>query len=150
MEKITSKLRHRNLPLLLLQAREAVLGEFRPLLNQQGVTEQQWRVIRALASHGPMEPRQIGAMCCISGPSLTGILARMDAVGLILRSRLEQDQRRLLVSLTDAARQVVSELAPQVEARYRELEALVGADFTALLYEMLDALVMRLGVPEGE
>ena len=40
--------RHRNLPLLLLHAREGVIGQFRPILNAHGVTEQQWRIIRAL------------------------------------------------------------------------------------------------------
>jgi len=94
----TPVIHHRNLPLLLLQSREAVLARFRPLLNQQGVTEQQWRVIRALDQVGPMEPRQIGSMCCISSPSMAGILARMDDMGLISRQRMEQDQRRVLVA----------------------------------------------------
>jgi len=79
----TPVIHHRNLPLLLLQSREAVLARFRPLLNQQGVTEQQWRVIRALDQVGPMAPRQIGSMCCISSPRMAGILARMDDMGLI-------------------------------------------------------------------
>ena len=48
---------HRNLPLLLLQAREGVLAHFRPILNAHGVTEQQWRIIRALLEGGPLEPR---------------------------------------------------------------------------------------------
>ena len=54
-----SSLRHRNLALLLLQARESVMAEFRPLLNEHGLTEQQWRVIRALLHDGPLEPRQL-------------------------------------------------------------------------------------------
>lgn len=135
---------HRNLPLLLLQARESVLARFRPLLNQQGVTEQQWRVIRALDQVGPIEPRQIGSMCCISSPSMAGILARMDDLGLISRQRMEQDQRRVLVTLTEKGQQTVAALAPQIEACYQDIEGLVGAEFTHLLYDMLDALTSRL------
>ena len=51
---------HRNLPLLLLQARERVINRFRPLLNAQHITEQQWRIVRLLLESGPLEPRQIG------------------------------------------------------------------------------------------
>ena len=40
---------HRNLPQALLRAREAVMRYFRPNLKIAGVTEQQWRVIRALS-----------------------------------------------------------------------------------------------------
>ena len=51
------ELRHRNLPLLLLQAREHVIARFRPILNANGITEQQWRIVRALIDTGPLEPR---------------------------------------------------------------------------------------------
>jgi hypothetical protein len=72
---------HRNLPLLLLQARERVIANFRPALNAAGVTEQQWRIVRALLEQGPLEPRQIVGLCAISSPSLAGVLARMDDLG---------------------------------------------------------------------
>jgi hypothetical protein len=43
MDSDPPRFAHRNLPLLLLQARESVIGRFRPVLNAHGVTEQQWR-----------------------------------------------------------------------------------------------------------
>lgn len=146
---VTPVIHHRNLPLLLLQSREAVLARFRPLLNQQGVTEQQWRVIRALDEVGPMEPRQIGSMCCISSPSMAGILARMDDMGLISRQRMEQDQRRVLVAVTPKGQQTVAALAPLIESCYQDIEAVIGADFTHLLYDMLDALTHSLNAGRG-
>ena len=48
MSSSKQSLKHRNLPLLLLQAREGVISRFRPILTEAGFTEQQWRVIRAL------------------------------------------------------------------------------------------------------
>ena len=71
----TAKFTHRNLPLLLLQARENVIARFRPNLNAHRVTEQQWRIVRALLERGPMEQREIVAVCHISSPSLAGVLA---------------------------------------------------------------------------
>jgi hypothetical protein len=39
---------HRNLPRLLLQARESVMGHTRPSLRAHGLSDQQWRVLRVL------------------------------------------------------------------------------------------------------
>lgn len=136
---------HRNLPLALLQARESVLGRFRPVLNAAGVTEQQWRVIRAIATHGPLEPRELVEACCISSPSLAGVLARMDDLGLVRRERHEADQRRVSVSLTPKSRALVARMAPRVEATYRELEARLGKAEVAALFDALDRIVEALG-----
>ena len=140
---------HRNLPLLLLRARECVIGRFRPLLNRHGITEQQWRVVRALTERGPMEPREIVAECCLSSPSLAGVLARMEDTGLVSRKRLAHDQRRLLVSLTPKSRALVARMAPQVEAIYAEIEAHIGVEFTQRLFGALDRLVGALGGSAG-
>jgi homoprotocatechuate degradation regulator HpaR len=137
--------KHRNLPLLLLQAREAVLSRFRPLLKANGVSEQQWRIVRALIDSGPMEPRQIVQLCGISSPSLTGVLARMDELGWVRRERFDNDARRVMVTLTPKSRALVRRLAPDIEALYVEIEKLVGRELTQSLYQSLDALIARLG-----
>jgi homoprotocatechuate degradation regulator HpaR len=138
-------IRHRNLPLLLLQARERVIVRFRPILNEHGVTEQQWRLIRALLERGPMEPRELVDLCQISSPSLAGVLARMDEAGWVQRSRVEGDQRRVRVSPTAQSVALAEAMAPQIEAAYAEIEARLGADFTQRFYAVLDELVARLG-----
>ena len=137
--------KHRNLPLLLLHAREGVIARFRPILNAHGVTEQQWRIVRALLERGPLEPRQIGTVCRISSPSLAGVLSRMDDLGLVKRERLANDQRRVKVSLTAKARALASRLAPQIEAVYQGIEEHVGPEFTARFYAALDELISLLG-----
>ena len=139
---------HRNLPLLLLQAREGVIARFRPILNSHGVTEQQWRIVRALLERGPLEPRQIVGLCGISSPSLAGILARMDDLGLVQRERMDHDQRRVSVTLTDRSRALASALAPQIEAVYQDLEAQIGSEFIARFYATLDELITLLGNAE--
>ncbi len=143
--------KHRNLPLLLLQAREGVISHFRPILNAHGITEQQWRIVRALLEHGALEPRQIGSVCRISSPSLAGVLARMDDLGLVRRERLAEDQRRVRVSLTARSRSLAATMAPQIEAVYAAIEAHIGADFIERFYATLDELIEMLGqVPEPE
>jgi homoprotocatechuate degradation regulator HpaR len=132
---------HRNLPLLLLQAREGVIAHFRPILNAHGVTEQQWRILRALLETGPLEPRQIGEACRISSPSLAGVLSRMDDLGYVRRERLASDQRRVMVTPTAKSRALAAAMAPQIEAVYQAIEAHIGADFIQRFYATLDELI---------
>jgi len=138
---------HRNLPMLLLRAREGVLAHFRPVLKAHGITEQQWRIVRVLVERGPLEPRQLVDLCCISSPSLAGILARMDDLGMVARERVGHDQRRVRVSLTPVGRRLAARMAPRIEAVYRDIEAHIGADFTARFYRTLDELITMMDEP---
>ena len=144
MSAESGKLRHRNLPLLLLQAREHVISRFRPILNAHGITEQQWRIVRELIDTGPMEPRQICEICRISSPSLAGVLSRMEELGYIKRKRLAHDQRRLRVSLTPRSRALAARMAPQIEATYRDIETVIGREFSARFYRALDEMIGAL------
>ncbi|MGH1360822.1 MAG: homoprotocatechuate degradation operon regulator HpaR [Burkholderiaceae bacterium] len=130
--------------MLLLQAREATIARFRPILTAHGLTEQQWRVIRALLDEGPLEPRQIGALSCISSPSLAGVLARMDSLGLVRRNRMSHDQRRVTVELTAKSRQLARKLRPEIEVVYRAMEAQAGGETISRLYATLDDLLRQL------
>lgn len=142
-------LAHRNLPLLLLQARESVIAHFRPILNAHGLTEQQWRIVRALVDAGPLEPRQIVELCRISSPSLAGVLARMDDLGLVSRERVAHDARRVRVSLTERSRALAAAMAPEIEATYAAIEARVGGEFIQGFYRTLDELIQLLGTPDA-
>ena len=71
---------HRNLPRLLLQARESVMAHTRPSLREHGLSDQQWRVLRALASHhGPIEVTLLATATYILPPSLSRILKDLAA-----------------------------------------------------------------------
>jgi homoprotocatechuate degradation regulator HpaR len=136
---------HRNLPLLLQQARESVIANFRPILNSHGLTEQQWRIVRVLVDGGPLEPREIVTRCGISSPSLAGVLARMDDLGLVARERMAGDARRVRVSATARSRALAAAMAPQIAATYAALEDRLGPGVIDQVYRTLDDLIARLG-----
>jgi homoprotocatechuate degradation regulator HpaR len=144
MTPTSTRLRHRNLPLLLLQARERVISHFRPILNANGVTEQQWRIVRVLYEVPSLEPREIVELCRISSPSMTGVLSRMEELGLVARRRLPHDQRRVRVSLTARARAMAARMAPKIDATYRRIEQNIGGEFSARLQQALDQLLATL------
>jgi homoprotocatechuate degradation regulator HpaR len=140
VERQSVKLKNPNLPLLLLRGRERLLSYFRPILNAQGLTEQQWRILRVLLEES-LEPRQICEVCCISSPSLVGVLARMHQLDLIHRSPVAGDQRRVLISVTSRARRLAAAIIPEIEGAYREIEARIGKP---MLREMQNALEQLL------
>ena len=143
-------LTHRNLPLLLLLARERVIGLFRPILHAHGLTEQQWRIVRVLVEFGALEPRQIGRLCALSSPSLAGILARMQEQGLIARAGVAHDKRRQAISATPRSRRLAARLAPEIAATYRGLEQRLGEAFVHDVYRALDGLIAALPPDAGE
>jgi homoprotocatechuate degradation regulator HpaR len=144
-----SPLRHKNLPHLLLQSREALMSRFRPLLNQHGITEQQWRIIRVLLDEDGLEPRQLCERCLISSPSITGVLMRMEEAGLIKRERMEHDQRRVKVTVTATTKKLGKSMALIVEREYLALEKLVGVKQLQQVYDVLDTLLQNLEAPDA-
>lgn len=132
---------HRNLPRLLLQAREAVMAHTRPSLREHGLSDQQWRVLRVLGEHGVVETGRVAREAFILGPSLTGVLARMERDGLIQRQRDPEDARRTVVQATEQGLRLVNTLSHTIEAHYQWMEQTLGKDRLQQLYELLDAVI---------
>ncbi|MDH6592303.1 homoprotocatechuate degradation regulator HpaR [Variovorax sp. TBS-050B] len=132
---------HRNLPRLLLQAREAVMAHTRPSLREHALSDQQWRVLRVLGEHGAVETGRVAREAFILGPSLTGVLARMERDELISRSRDPEDQRRTVVEATPRGMRLVKKLSSSIEAHYQWMEQSLGKKKLAQLYVLLDELI---------
>ena len=132
---------HRNLPRLLLQAREAVMAHNRPWLREHGLSDQQWRVLRVLGEHGVVETGRVAREAYILGPSLTGVLARMERDGLVRRERDPEDQRRTVIEATAKGLKMVERLSRSVEGHYQWLEKSLGKQKLAQLYQLLDELI---------
>ena len=144
---------HRNLPRLLLEAREAVMLHTRPSLREHGLSDQQWRVLRVLGEHahepGGVETGRVATEAFLLGPSLTGVLTRMARDGLIERQRCLQDARRTVVRATPAGLAKVQALSQTIEAHYTWMAQHLGAKQLTALYHLLDQLI-ALEVPGAQ
>jgi homoprotocatechuate degradation regulator HpaR len=142
---------HRNLPRLLLQAREAVMAHTRPSLREHGLSDQQWRVLRVLGEHAHctegVETGRVAKEAFLLGPSLTGVLTRMERAGLIARSRCAQDARRTVVRATPLGLSKVSQLSQAIEAHYEWMESELGKHKLAQLYQLLDTVIQLETTP---
>jgi homoprotocatechuate degradation regulator HpaR len=144
---------HRNLPRLLLEAREAVMLHTRPSLREQGLSDQQWRVLRVLGEHahesGGVETGRVATEAFLLGPSLSGVLTRMERDGLIERQRCPQDARRTVVRATAAGLAKVQALSQTIEAHYTWMAQHLGPTQLTALYHLLDQLI-ALEVPGAQ
>lgn len=137
-----TRLRYRNLPLLLLQAREALMQHWRPALREHGLSDQQWRVLRVLREQSDgLETGRLAEQAFILGPSLTGILARMQRDGLVTRERSGEDARRSVVRATVQGRALAEALTGSIAAQYEDLAQHLGAEPLEQLYGLLDGLL---------
>ncbi len=130
----------RSLPMSLLRAREAVMRQFRPSLRRHELTEQQWRILRALAAVETIEVTELARTAFLLGPSLSRILRDLEARQLIERRVAEADQRRAVVSISADGLKLIEAVAPSSEAIYAAITRRYGARKLAELQDMLHAL----------
>lgn len=119
------------------------MTHFRPILNQHGITEQQWRVIQALEEFGDLEPRKLCEECCILSPSMAGILKRMEDMALISKLPM-QDQRRVCIRLSPKAQKLFAIVQQQVTKEYLHIEENLDVQTLQKLYVILDKLIEKV------
>lgn len=73
---------------------------YRPLLEPLGLTYPQYLVMLALWEHAPSTVGALGEALGLDSATLTPLLKRMEAGGLVTRSRDAADERRVLVEPT--------------------------------------------------
>src|ERR1700757_4458282 len=86
----------------------AVLAVYRPLLEPLGLTHPQYLVMLTLwdhqktGQHKPLSVKEIAATLQMDSATLSPMLKRLEAVGLITRTRNAVDERTTDVKLTPA------------------------------------------------
>lgn len=136
----------RSLPMALLRARESVMRHFRPSLRAHDLTEQQWRILRALTGIDEIEATDLARTAFLLGPSLSRILRDLETRRLIERRTPKDDLRRNIVSITPKGLRLIEAVAPTSEAIYAEFTRRYGAAKLAELHVMLRRLEDCLAV----
>ena len=133
-----------SLPMALLKAREAAMNRFRPHLREHGLTEQQWRAIRALSEYGELEVSQLAERSLLLAPSLTRILQFLVHNKIARRKSDPKDQRRSKISLTVKGKKLFASVAKESEQLYARITEEFGDTnmqaLYALLYEFWDVM----------
>jgi MarR family transcriptional regulator, organic hydroperoxide resistance regulator len=86
----------------LYSASRAVINAYRPLLDEVGLTYPQYLVLLVLWERGPQSVKALGAALHLDSGTLSPLLKRLEAAGLVRRERQRGDERSVLITLTDA------------------------------------------------
>ncbi len=108
-------------------AARSVLAIYRPLLEPMGLTHPQYLVMLALWGRSPLSVKELGEMLQLDAPTLSPLLKRLEAAGLLTRARDPRDERQLRIELTQQ-----------------------GHDLRAMALGVPPAVVARIGVELGE
>ncbi len=136
--------------MLLLLAREAVMQRWRPFLHARQLTDQQWRVMRALREVESLEIIELGKRCCIHPASLSRIVPKLAADGIVSRYHNLTDQRRVVVSLTPRGRDMAEDAIADGTRVYEQLAREVGAERLENVCRVLEELIEHLAAPGGK
>lgn len=97
----------------------------RAIARASGLTNAQMLVLHTLSDSGQEMPKDIARRLGVSQATVTALVDRMEARGLVRRARREADRRMVWVILTDKGRQVLRDAPdPLHEAFIRRFEAL--------------------------
>lgn len=133
----------KNIPLLLMRVRELMMSNFRPILTEWNLTEQQWRILRALYESHTLEPRELCEICCILSPSMAGILKRMEELELIVKVPSKTDKRRVLVEMAPGVGVMVKKILAANMQAYDDFASQIGDQLLTNLEENLVSVLQK-------
>jgi MarR family transcriptional regulator, organic hydroperoxide resistance regulator len=132
----------------LYAASRAMTNIYRPLLDDLGVTYPQYLVLIVLWEHEPQTVKNLGNLLYLDSGTLSPLLKRLEAAGLITRTRDVEDERAVKVSLTATGR----DLKAHVVSFPDQIEQKVGlpADDFAMLHTLLQQVIVNLTTPDDD
>lgn len=119
---------------------------YKPLLDPFGITYPQYLALIALRTQEGRTVGELGERLFLESNTLTPLIKRLEAAGLVTRTRDKADERVVRVHLTDAGRTVTDQALACVPGQVFEASGLTGglvADMNKVLAALRDALLKR-------
>ncbi|MCR5306398.1 MAG: MarR family transcriptional regulator [Oscillospiraceae bacterium] len=120
----------------------AVIKQYHPCLDQIGLTYTQYVTMMVLWDERQISVRDLGKRLYLDSGTLTPVLKSMESKGYVTRQRSEQDERLLIISLTDAGEALRGNAAviPEQVGCRLGLSAEDAVKLYKLLYQVLGTL----------
>lgn len=133
-----------NIGWLLSSAARLAQRRLSARLVEHGITPPQWTVLAALWAEDGLTLSSIAQTTAFDGPTMTGIVDRLEKGGMVRRQRDSLDRRKVTVFLTDSGRDLQRSLRLLVDATEREtLEGLTAVQIETL-FVTLRAIIDNL------
>lgn len=122
----------------LYVAAKEVVRKYRPFLEPLGLTYTQYIAMMVMWEHKSVTVGRLGELLCLDTGTLTPMLKKMEAAGLVSRKRSKEDERSVNISITKAG-EALKEKAAQVPLKMAQCTSLTAEDAAKLL-ELLNKL----------
>lgn len=136
-----------SLEYLLARANRHVSQRLESVLQTEGLTIEQFRVLDLLAEGEGYATGELAEAVMLSLPTATRVLDRMVNNALIYRAPDAKDRRKVLVFISDKGLALLERLRVNVRSREQQIAELLGGRETERLLSMLERLVIRIDVP---
>lgn len=130
---------------LLARASHGISGQFHQQVRAAGLSVPEWRVLASLAEGDGRPVGEVAALVLAKQPTLTKLIDRMAAAGLVRRGRSAGDGRQRLVYITAAGRRRVAPLLAAAKRHEAAVLAALGAADAGRLKGLLRRLIDRAG-----
>ena len=120
------------------------MKKFIPSLRENGLSPQQWRVIRALNEEAGLDITELANRCFLLMPSLSRIIQNLEKRELVSRNQSSLDNRKSVISITGSGKKLFQKIAPKSVERYDLITEKFGYGKLELLYELLDELIEKI------
>ena len=116
-----------------------IIRRYKPFLDEVDLTYTQYITMMALWENESMNVRELGSCLFLDSGTLTPLLKKLENKGYIMRSRSKEDERKLIVTLTDKGWELREQMLsiPGAMASCVDLEPQEAADLYRLLYKVL-------------
>jgi DNA-binding MarR family transcriptional regulator len=125
---------------LLQQAHRRVSRELERTLREAGASAEQWRVLELLADETGRPIGELANTLDINPPTMTKLIDRMVARAWVQRIVDEQDNRRVLVFVTDSGLALMKKLSRRAENFFDGLSSGFSKSEAAQLRRLLTFL----------
>ncbi len=113
---------------------------YKPWLDKMDLTYTQYITMMVLWEHKAMTVKALGQELYLDSGTLTPLLKKLEEKGLVTRRRSDQDERNLIVTITERG-EAMKDFALQIPGEMRKSVNLVPDEIRELyrmLYKMLE------------
>jgi DNA-binding MarR family transcriptional regulator len=129
-----------DLALLLEQAQRRVSRALDRALGEVGASAEQWRVLDRLSDEQGRPIGELAQELVMNPPTMTKLIDRMVAMGLVQRILDATDNRRVLVVITDAGLALYGKLSAKASDFHEDLKETLSERQTEQLSKLLGQL----------
>lgn len=132
-------------------ASRLIIREYQPYLDKLGITYPQYLVLMVLWEKDGISVNEISQKLILNTNTVTPLLKRMEAQGILSRTRSGQDERKVLVSLTGKGMEIRHEAAtiPLKLAEGMEATSMTSIELTEIR-DKLNVLIDLLKKGRGD